>query len=94
MKYNNLMKTRGKTKWLFVWIANENVFIISLYVCVDIYIYIYLHIDIHIKIRENPGTMETALAEVILLESHHSYNINFSNTELISVLQYWKDWFL
>lgn len=44
MKGNNLMKTRGTTKWVFACIANENVFILSLYVCMDIYIYICLHI--------------------------------------------------
>jgi len=41
MKYNNLMKIRGTTKWLFVWIANNNIVIMSLYVCMDIYMYIY-----------------------------------------------------
>lgn len=70
----------------------ESACIISLYVCMDIYIYTYIYI--HRKIRESPGTMETIFAAVILLEFHHSYNINFSNTELISVLLYLKDSFL
>ena len=49
---------------------------------------------IHIKNRESPCTTKIILAAVILLESHHSYNINFGNTELVSVLRYLKDWFL
>lgn len=44
MKGNNLMKTRGTTKWVFACIANENVFILSLYVCMDIYIYMPTYI--------------------------------------------------
>lgn len=44
MKCNNLMKTRGTTKWVFAWIANENMFILSLYVCMDIYIYMPTYI--------------------------------------------------
>lgn len=37
---------------------------------------------------EKSGTMEMILAAVLSLESHYSYNINFSNTDLVSWLNF------